>query len=237
MSTAEPIAAPHPYYPPGIRISGEKFVANDWDVVTLVVTFIGGWALIAAVTLGVVRKINPRLNGTDQALVLWFVLCGSIHFFFEGYFTVNHTRMASMTDFFGQLWKEYSLSDSRYMFSDPFVLCMESITAVLWGPLSFLMAYLITTDSTYRHPIQALVSTGQFYGDALYYLTSLFDDFYAGKTFYRPEPYYFWFYFVFMNAFWLIVPALCLYSSIRASAKAFAVSKRVAFNGSAKKIL
>jgi cholestenol delta-isomerase len=116
------------------------------------------------------------------------------------------------------------------------------------------MAYLITTDSTYRHPIQALVSTGQFYGDALYYLTSLFDDFYAGKTFYRPEPYYFWFYFVFMNAFWLIVPAckwnvweacdgrliegiVCFYSSIRATAKAFAVEKRLGINGSAKKTL
>ena len=48
---------------------------------------------------------------------------------------LNHTRMASMTDFFGQLWKEYSLSDSRYMFSDPFVLCMESITAVCRLPL------------------------------------------------------------------------------------------------------
>lgn len=48
---------------------------------------------------------------------------------------VNHTRMASMTDFFGQLWKEYALSDSRYMFSDPFVLCMESITAVRPSPL------------------------------------------------------------------------------------------------------
>ena len=60
---------------------------------------------------------------------------GAIHFFFEGYFMINHTRMASMTDFFGQLWKEYSLSDSRYMFSDPFVLCMESITAV--RPLLF----------------------------------------------------------------------------------------------------
>ena len=217
-------------------------MANDWDVVTLILAFAAGWALIAAVTLMIVRRVNPSLKGVDQALVLWFVLCkssnpklrthilmlftgGSIHFFFEGYFMLNHTRMASMTDFFGQLWKEYSLSDSRYMFSDPFVLCMETVTAVrlplrlllrslltpflqvTWGPLSFLTAYLITTSSPYRYPIQALVSTGQFYGDALYYLTSLFDDFYSGKTFYRPEPYYFWFYFVFMNSFWLIVPA------------------------------
>ena len=75
MSTAEPIAASHPYYPLGIRLSGEKFVANDWDVVTLILAFAGGWALIASATLGVVRKINPRLKGSDQALVLWFVLC------------------------------------------------------------------------------------------------------------------------------------------------------------------
>ena len=38
--------------------------------------------------------------------------------------------MSSMQDFFGQLWKEYALSDSRYMTSDPLVLCMESLTMV-----------------------------------------------------------------------------------------------------------
>ncbi len=38
--------------------------------------------------------------------------------------------MSSMQDFFGQLWKEYALSDSRYMTSDPLVLCMESLTVV-----------------------------------------------------------------------------------------------------------
>jgi len=55
---------------------------------------------------------------------------GSIHVFFEGYFVFNNFRMASMEDFFGQLWKEYALSDSRYMSSDPLVLVMESLTVV-----------------------------------------------------------------------------------------------------------
>jgi cholestenol delta-isomerase len=55
---------------------------------------------------------------------------GSIHVFFEGYFVFNNGRMASMKDFFGQLWKEYALSDSRYMSSDPLVLVMESLTMV-----------------------------------------------------------------------------------------------------------
>lgn len=56
-----------------------------------------------------------------------------------GYFALNHARMGGMQDFFGQLWKEYALSDSRYLTSDPFVLCMETVTAVslesltVWG--------------------------------------------------------------------------------------------------------
>jgi cholestenol delta-isomerase len=55
---------------------------------------------------------------------------GCIHVFFEGYFVYNNSRMPGMQDFFGQLWKEYALSDSRYMTSDPLVLCMESLTVV-----------------------------------------------------------------------------------------------------------
>jgi hypothetical protein len=38
--------------------------------------------------------------------------------------------MASAQDLFGQLWKEYALSDSRYMTSDTLVLCMETMTVV-----------------------------------------------------------------------------------------------------------
>lgn len=47
-----------------------------------------------------------------------------------GYFAFNHASMPAMQDLFGQMWKEYSLSDSRYLTSDPFVLCMETVTAV-----------------------------------------------------------------------------------------------------------
>jgi cholestenol delta-isomerase len=61
---------------------------------------------------------------------IWYHLAGTLHCFFEGYFMINHDRMASAQDFFGQLWKEYALSDSRYMTSDTLVLCMETITVV-----------------------------------------------------------------------------------------------------------
>ena len=119
--------------------------------------------------------------------------------------------MPAQQDLFGQLWKEYALSDSRYMTSDPFVLCMESTTALLWGPLSFLAAYMILTESPFRHPVQSLVSVGQIYGDVLYYATNTFDIVFSGVTYSRPEFVYFWFYYVIINSFWITIPG-CRFS-------------------------
>lgn len=42
----------------------------------------------------------------------------------------NHATLASSQDLFAQLWKEYALSDSRYLTSDHFMLCVETITVV-----------------------------------------------------------------------------------------------------------
>lgn len=47
-----------------------------------------------------------------------------------GYFAVNHANMGGLQTFFGQLWKEYALSDSRYLTQNSFVFCVESMTAV-----------------------------------------------------------------------------------------------------------
>ncbi|PMD50243.1 Emopamil-binding protein [Hyaloscypha bicolor E] len=216
----------HPYYPEGVLLS-EEFIGNTWSVPTLILTFATGCALLLFVTFVAVRHANPALKPPDQWKVLWFVLTGSIHVFFEGYFVYNHSRMPSMQDFFGQLWKEYALSDSRYMSSDSLVLCTESLTVLTWGPLSLLTAVLITRQSQFRHPVQALVSTGHFYGNLIYYSTCLYEGFALGKRYYRPEPYYFWWYFVLMNTFWLVIPAICLSNSISASANAFAVADKV----------
>jgi cholestenol delta-isomerase len=43
---------------------------------------------------------------------------------------LHHDRLASSQAFLAQLWKEYALSDSRYLTSDPLVLCMEACTVV-----------------------------------------------------------------------------------------------------------
>jgi len=234
--TAKVPIPPHPFYPQEINLAG--YIANEWSMTKLLTVFFGSVSLYLLSTFVAVRTFNPRLRSKEQLLVMWFVLTGTIHFFFEGYFAVNHYRMPAQQDLFGQLWKEYARSDSRYLTSDPFVLCMESITALLWGPLSFLAAWMILTESPYRHPIQSLVSIGQIYGDTLYYATNTFDIYYRGVSYSRPEWVYFWFYYVIINSFWIIIPGFCLYQSMKATAAAFRVAQRSrAANGSAKKRL
>ena len=65
---------------------------------------------------------------------------------------------------------------------------------------------MIATDHPLRHPLQIIVSLGQLYGDVLYYATSMFDHYMFAKSYSRPEPYYFYGYYVLMNAFWIVIP-------------------------------
>jgi len=57
-------------------------------------------------------------------------IAGAIHLIVEGYFVYFNRTMPERVDWLGQAWKEYALSDSRYMFSDPSVLAIEGLAAV-----------------------------------------------------------------------------------------------------------
>jgi cholestenol delta-isomerase len=210
---------PHPFYPVEAKIVG--YLANEASVSQLLGTFAAGCIVVLGTTLALIKGHNPTLSTTEKAAILWNVLSGTIHLFFEGYFAFNHASLPAMQDIFGQMWKEYSYADSRYLTSDPFVLCMEAITAVFWGPLSFVVALLITAQHPLRHPLQALVALGQIYGDILYYATSMFDHYHRGLTYCRPEAYYFWFYYFFLNFIWIVIPGALLYNSIKATGRAF----------------
>lgn len=139
-----------------------------------------------------------------------------------GYFAYNFDHMPSRTDLFGQLWKEYSLSDSRYQTKDAFVTCMEALTAVAWGPLSFAIAYFILVEHPLRHPVSCLVSLGQIYGDILYYATCYFNEKVYDLVYCRPEAFYFYMYYILCNAFWIVIPGYILWIGLVESHKAFA---------------
>lgn len=83
----------------------------------------------------------------------------------------------------------------------------------------------------------------------------MFDHFIANISYCRPEPYYFWVYYFFMNIFWIIIPfcesrircvftnadiqAGLIVSSVRTCGRAFTalakMDKALKANGSVKK--
>ncbi|KAF1816690.1 Emopamil-binding protein [Eremomyces bilateralis CBS 781.70] len=216
----------HPYFPVESVLLG--YVANDWTVKDIFGVFFGAILAVAVTTRVVSHYINPKLSVRDQWLVVWFILSGTIHIVIEGYFSLNHRNMPPMQDYLGQGWKEYSKGDSRYLTIDPFLVSMETVTAFAWGPLCYIEAWYTLIDHPYRHPVQVLVSTGQFYGDVLYFTTYLGDYLYDGLNYSRPEALYFWGYVVGLNAFWFVIPGYCVYRSMKETARAFSVIKESA---------
>jgi cholestenol Delta-isomerase len=83
---------------------------------------------------------------------------------------------------------------------------MEAITAFAWGPLCPVAVYGMFTGKPWRYLLMVIISVGQIYGDIMYYGTCYLEGFQHS----RPEPLYFWCYFVLLNAIWIVVPGMVL---------------------------
>lgn len=136
----------HPYYPLGLEIA--NYEENENGLLNIVGIFAIGLTLPLCVILGLAIYRRPSMTYGDKSAILWFALCkrspdcyylwavtnlttaGILHCLFEGYFVTHHDRMGPAQDIFGQLWKEYAKSDSRYLASDSFVVSIEMITVV-----------------------------------------------------------------------------------------------------------
>ncbi|KAF9203678.1 hypothetical protein BGZ49_006170 [Haplosporangium sp. Z 27] len=212
MTTAEAVARViHPYYPLDLIL--DHYVPNSYSMKdTLTVLFSSFGAITVAAFALAYRRRDSNIKGiANQLTFLWFFKCGFIHLILEGYFGIYHATLAGDQAPLGQVWKEYALSDSRYLSSDPFVLIMERITAFAWGPLAFYTAYAMYERLPSRYIAQLIISVGQLYGCVLYYLTTMVE----GSPHCDPHPYYYYFYFGFFNFFWMIVPSILIHNSVK----------------------
>ncbi|KAF0885235.1 EBP isomerase, partial [Crocuta crocuta] len=207
----------HPYWPRHLRL--DNFVPNDcptWHLLAGLFSVSG--VLVVATWLLSGRRASVVPLGTWRRLSLcWFAVCGFIHLVIEGWFSLYHEDLLEDQAFLSQLWKEYAKGDSRYILSDNFTICMETITACLWGPLSLWVVIAFLRQQPLRFVLQLVVSVGQIYGDVLYFLTEHRDGFQHGEL---GHPLYFWFYFVFMNALWLVLPGILVLDAVKQLAHA-----------------
>ncbi|KAJ6444718.1 DNA ligase (Polydeoxyribonucleotide synthase) [Purpureocillium lavendulum] len=211
----------HLYYPPGVIIPGWR--PDDAPRLRHAPTFVAVIAAIAALAYrqACMSRSAPRL--LDRFAAAWFSICCFLHICFEGYYIYNRTSIAGLQTPLAHLWKEYTLSDSRYLTSDVFTVCVETITVhmlpsepkvltpyasdqFVWGPLCLLTTITIISGSPLRHVNQVIVCTAHLYGVALYYATNWTEQRFTGVSYSRPEFLYYWIYYVGFNMPWAVVP-------------------------------
>ncbi|CAG8821492.1 33021_t:CDS:1, partial [Racocetra persica] len=98
-----------------------NYTEPTYSTAFLLISFLIGVIVIAGISLAIIipkQTVVPKQKG----IFVWFIITGCIHFFFEGYFGLFHSTIAESNGLFAQMWKEYALSDSRYLTNDPFVV-------------------------------------------------------------------------------------------------------------------
>ncbi|KAG6003133.1 hypothetical protein E4U21_002331 [Claviceps maximensis] len=200
----------HPYYPSTASIP--TYQPNASSLPSVLITFAAIVAVVTGVAYWQATRSRLHLQALDKCAVVWFALC---------YFVYNRTTIAQQQTIFAQLWKEYALSDSRYLTLDVFTVCIEFITVFAWGPLCWLTLFAILRGSPFRHILQVIVCTAHLYGVALYYGTNWGDYRASGVSYSRPEVLYYWVYYIGLNAPWAVMPIVLLLDSSQQTATAF----------------
>lgn len=191
-----------PYYPAGLQLDGyhEQLLGKA--------SILGTFFSIAALQVALTWLLTGKLRTRDRVLVTWLVFTGIVHIVVEGAFVLNDKfyQNADPKMLLLELWKEYSKADSRYATRDAFTTTMETTTAFAVGPAALLAAAGVMLRASWRWVLILVLSTFQLYGDILYFATYWFE----GMVHTRPEPLYFWAYFVVMNSIWVVIPVWCV---------------------------
>jgi cholestenol delta-isomerase len=191
---------------PGLEIS--EFTLHSSDIVFaftgITLTLFGlGWLYLS----------GKSLSSSTKLRLIWFLLSGTVHLFFESHFVLSHSKIAQSNSFLSQFWKEYSKADSRYLISDPATLAVEIITVFLCGPLCYLIFYLGSRKSRWEFVLQLICSIMFLYGDTIYFATEIIEDWKHVPT-PSEDPIKFFFYYVLSNGFWVVIPILCVIQAI-----------------------
>ncbi|XP_024536757.1 probable 3-beta-hydroxysteroid-Delta(8),Delta(7)-isomerase [Selaginella moellendorffii] len=178
------------------------FVPAQLSIASILAVYGSASALVIA-SIWILSRKYRYLGATDRLLMCWFAFSGLTHIILEGYFvfTPDFYKQKEIC-FLSEVWKEYHNGDSRYGARDPTVVIVEGITSVLAGPACLLAVYAIAKRKSYQYTLQLAVSLGQLYGDIVYFGQPIL----AGKEFSKGGLLYYWFYYIFMNGIWVVIP-------------------------------
>ncbi|XP_039203013.1 3-beta-hydroxysteroid-Delta(8),Delta(7)-isomerase-like isoform X1 [Crotalus tigris] len=208
---AKPDVVHHPYWPRNLEL--QNYIPNDrpsWQFLTFVFSTSGILLLLTWFVASWRSKTWGPFGTWRTLIICWFTICVFIHTVIEGWFALYYMEIPGDQSFLSQLWKEYGKADSRYMISDNFIICVETVTFCVLTPLSLWTAVAFLSRQSHRYVLQLVVSIGQLYGDVLYFYTAYRDGFRHSEKW---HPTYFWFYFVFLNGLWIIIPSILIWDA------------------------
>ncbi|KAI8898317.1 Emopamil-binding protein [Globomyces pollinis-pini] len=196
------VNASHPYYPLDLELP--TYVPNTHSMEFILLVFFAG--LVATIYFAN-NILVPHQSLSRRLTFIWILVSGIIHTTIEAYYVVNVYDLPSQTNYFADLHKEYSKSDSRYLTQNSFVWAVEFLTAFVVGPLCLLACYFAYRDNPIYKLLYTVISVSHIYGTITYYITALFN----GDIYCTPLPLYRYFYFAFMNTNWIVIPLIVLY--------------------------
>ncbi|KAL8167446.1 hypothetical protein V2J09_008945 [Rumex salicifolius] len=191
----------HPYVPQDLHLP--DYVPISLSRSTIVAAYLSV-SLATATLVWILAGRLTKISKSDRLLMCWWVFTGLTHMVLEGYFVFSPDFFKDQTEnFLAEVWKEYSKGDSRYVGRDAGVVAVEGITAVLVGPASLLAMYAIGAKKSYSYVLQLIISIGQLYGTAVYFVTAILE----GDNF-AVNSHYYYTYYVLANASWVVIPTL-----------------------------
>jgi cholestenol delta-isomerase len=119
--------------------------------------------------------------------------------------------------FWARAYGQYARYDARYLTAQPTVVFI-CFTEVVLGPLCLLLAWLIQRDSPFRHPLQLVLCTAQFYGTVLYFVEPMVAGTWSEVM--TQDPFELWVFVILLNGVWMVVPGLMIGQSVRALRRA-----------------
>src|SRR6185436_2870824 len=189
-------------------------------------------ALIPMLLLTVAAGLLAWRLGRERLVTFWLLWSGLIHLVMEAsygafhqvvttratttftQFLFSHVSPASWFDprWWASVYTQYARYDGRYSEQDPLVIFI-CYTEFLLGPMCFLLVWMIHKGSAYRHRLQLVLCTAQFYGTVLYFVAPMLQGSWSRVM--TADAFELWMFVIGLNGLWMIVPAILIYQSWR----------------------
>ncbi|KAJ1413737.1 Emopamil-binding protein [Ochromonadaceae sp. CCMP2298] len=155
----------------------------------------------------------------------WLIFSGVIHCWIEFNFVFYRSNSLIKNGMDLYAAADYRYGDYGGMMESG-TTAMELITALIDGPLCFIVAFAAVHDYSWRHPLQIILCVMQLYGLLWFVLQPIYSETGMAGHF-SSDPVLFWVVAVGCNAPWAIFPTILLHQSFSACTASFQKSSMI----------